>query len=267
MKKDFVHLSTKQKCALLLLACLDWGCHPRDHKDIEEKIRKRLKLQYSFDPSRLRSCIDLITDTEDAICYFSKFGLQKFSIDGSNESGELYLKFYGVLNAVFQQIYCIAEIYEVCKIHNKSDALKKLKALKIYELRNIAGSHTINYEDKAEYTPENFKRNFFRITSIQLTSKGTQIHAVDGFQNLREYNLYELIMDYNIISEEILYDACLRYMDSIFLNVESERNKLLSHYELEHFKNYDYRLLNENDKLLTRYLKRIRSKIDRNFKA
>jgi hypothetical protein len=265
MKKDFVHLSTKQKCALLLLACLDWGCHPKDHKDIEEKIRKRLKLQYSFDPSRLRGCIDLITDTEDAICYFSKFGLQKFSIDGSNETGELYLKFYGVLNAVFQQIYCIAEIFEVCKIHNKIDALKKLRALKIYELRNIAGSHTINYDDKAEYMPENFNKNFFRITSIQLTSKGTHLHAVDGFQNLREYNLYELIMDYNLISEEILYDACLKYMDSIFSDVESERNKLLSHYELEHFKNYDYRLLYENDKLLSRYLKRNRSKIDRDF--
>lgn len=269
MKKDFIHLSTKRKCGLLLLSCLDWACHPKNHSenDIEELIRKRMKFQYVFDPVRLRSCIDLIMDTEDAICYFSKFGLQKFSNDGSNESGELYLKFYGVLNAVFQQINCIVEIFEVCKIRTKLDTLKRLKELNIYELRNIAGSHTVNYEEKAEYIPENFNKNYFRITSIQLTSKGTNIHAVDGFQNLREYNLYELIMDYNIISEEILYDACIKYMDSIFSTAEAEKNKLLYHYELESFKNYDYRVLYENDKLLTSYLKRLRGKIDRDFKA
>ncbi len=267
MKKDFVDLSIKQKCALLLLSCLDWGCHPKNQIDIEERIRKRLKFQYKFDIWRLRSCIDLMEDTEEAICYFSKYGLQKFNAYDNNDIGELYLKLYGILNAVFQQISCISEIFEVCRINNKSVVNKKLRELKIYELRNIAGAHTINYKETAEYLPEDFQKNFFRITQIQLTAKGTNLHAVDGFQNLREYDLYGLIMEYNKISEEILYDTCLKYLDSIFSIAKSKKDKLLSHYELMPFKNYDYKALYENDKLLTQYLKRIRSKIDREFKA
>jgi hypothetical protein len=107
MKRDFDKVSTKKKCAMALLSCLDWGCHAKSNFDIEENIRKRLKFQYKFDTIRFRSCIDLIEDTEDAICYFSKYGLQKYNPKIDREIGELYLKLYGILNAIYLQIYCI----------------------------------------------------------------------------------------------------------------------------------------------------------------
>lgn len=265
MKRSFDENTTKEKCAMMLLSCLDWGCNTKNYEEIEESIRKRLKFQYTFDTIRFRSCIDLIGDTEGAICHFSKFGLQKFNMELGKDIGEIYLKLYGILNAIYQQIYCIVEIFEVCRIPNKLAILNKFKALKIFELRNIGGAHTINYDDKSEYIPENFKKNFFRITQCQLNSKCDNLHAVDGFGNVKEYNLYELIMEYNKLSEGILYEACLTYMDSIFSS-EIKKNKLLTHYELVPFKNYDYRSLYVNDKLKEKYIKRIKKMISREFR-
>jgi hypothetical protein len=261
MKQDFDNITVKNKCTLILLSCLDWGFNPRNHSQIEERMRKRLNFQYNFDAKRLRSCIDLIGDTEDAIRYFSKFGLHKYDPKLNTDLGEIYLKLYGILNAIYLQIYGIIEIFEVCRIPNKSATLDKLKKHKIFELRNIAGAHTINYEDRSDYIPDCFNKNFFRITQMQLNSKADNLHAVDGFDNLREYNLYELIMDYNKLSEEILYNATIKYLNSIFSTSQTKKTKLLMHYELIPFKAFNYRNLYENDKLKQSHYKRIKKRL------
>lgn len=257
MKHDFIKLSTKKKCAMLLLSCMDWGCHAKGYLEIENKIRKRLKFQYEFDIIRFRSCIDLIEDTEDAICYFSKYGLQKFSPKINDDIGEIYLKLYGILNVIYLQINTIVEIFEVCKVPDKSVIYNQLRNHTIFELRNIVGAHTINFEERAEYIPENFNKNFFRITQCQLNAKGDNLHAVDGFHHVREYNLYELVMDYNEQSEKILYNACINYMESIFKTSIHKKDELLTHYELVPFKNFDYRKLYKNDRMQKRFINAI----------
>ena len=264
MKKMFDKNTTKEKCAMLLLSCMNWGCSNvyGSEKEIENKIKKKLKFQYECDILRFRSCIDLIEDTESAIISFSSFGIEKYSKRICMDFGEKYIRLYGTLNAIYLQLNAIIELYEICKIPDKKDITSELRNHKIFELRNIMGAHTANFEDKSDYMPENFNRNSFRITQMQLKPKGDDLHAVDSFGNVREYNLYELVMSYNNLSEKILYDGCIDYMNRIFTNSIHKIKYHLSHYELLEFKNYNYRKLYKNDKLLKKHLKAFNKKID-----
>lgn len=265
MKNDFVRSSTKEKCALTLLSCLEWGCSAKWSDDIEEKIRRRLKTQYAFDAVRFRSCIDLIQDTELAILNFSRYGLQKFSSRRiNNDLGEIYIRLYGVLNSIYLQINTIIELFEVCRIPDKKHISVLLKSHKIYEIRNIVGAHTINFDDKSDYTPSDFKKNFFRITQCQLDDKGDKIHAVGGFGGVKEFNLYEMIMDYNILSEKILYDGTIKYMNSI-LNGSKHKNEILLHYGMENLKHFDYKGLYKNDNLRERQMNKLSKKFKDSF--
>lgn len=264
MGKTFYKSTTKEKCAMLLLSCMNWGCSNihGTNEEINTKIKKKLKFQHECDILRFRSCIDLIEDTESAITYFSTFGLEKFNKRIGKNFGEIYIKLYGILNAVYLQLNAIIEIYEICKIPNKKDVVSKFRNQKIFELRNIMGAHTSNFEDKSDYMPLNFSHNSFRITQMQLNAKGNNLHAVDSFGNIKEFNLYELVMSYNTLSEKILYEGCNEYMNRIFRNSISKKTELLAHYELTKFGNYDYRKLYKNDKLYRNYIKRIRQRLD-----
>lgn len=81
MKKIFHKSTTKEKCAMLLLSSMNWGCSNihGTNEEINTKIKKKLKFQHECDILRFRSCIDLIEDTESAITHFSTFGLEKFN--------------------------------------------------------------------------------------------------------------------------------------------------------------------------------------------
>ena len=265
MGTTFNRTTTKEKCAMLLLSCMNWGCSNvrGSNEEIETKIKKKLKFQHECDILRFRSCIDLIGDTENAIICFSNYGLVKYSSKIGKDFGEIYLKLYGILNAVYLQMNTIIEIFEICKIPNKKNVIEQFRSHGIFELRNIMGAHTPNFEDKSDYMPPNFNRNSFRITQMQLNAKGNNLHAVDSFKNIKEFNLYELVMSYNDLSERILYDGCNEYMNRIFSNSLSRKKELLTHYELTKFENYDYRKLYQNDKLFDKSLKKIRKKIDK----
>jgi hypothetical protein len=71
-------------------------------------------------------------------------------------------------------------------------------------------------------------------------------------------------MDYNELSEDILYNASIKYMDSIFSS-QIQRNKLFTHYELIPFTKFDYKGLYQNDKLKKRHYKRIKKDLGNDF--
>lgn len=264
MKKIFYKSTTKEKCVMLLLSSMNWGCSNihGTNEEINIKIKKKLKFQHECDILRFRSCIDLIEDTESAITHFSTFGLEKFNKRIGKNFGEMYIKLYGILNAIYLQLNAIIEIYKICKIPNKKDIVSKFRNHRIFELRNIMGAHTSNFEDKSDYMPPNFNHNSFRITQMQLNAKGNNLHAVDSFGNIKEFDLYELVMSYNMLSEKVLYDGCDEYMDRLFRNSISKKTELFTHYELTKFENYDYQKLYKNDKLYRNYIKRIRQQLD-----
>ena len=259
--KEIQNETTKEKLVRLLLTILNWGYDVEVYDDdLYAKVKKRLKLHNEYDTIRMRCCIDLIEDTENAILHICEYGLEKFNYK-SNNLGEKYLKLYGILNAVYLQMSCIIELYEILNVPNKYDVTTHFKALQIFELRNVAGSHTVNFQDNSESVPQNVKKNFFRITQMQINAKGDKLHAVDGFHNLKEFNLYELIMEYNVLSEEYLYNAMTKYYKSVLPHGNKSLDGWISENKLLDFKHFDYRKLYKNDIAQKQYLSRIRRKL------
>jgi len=268
MERIFYRSTTKEKCAKLLLSCISWGCSNvcGSKEEIDIKIKKKLKLQHECDILRFRSYIDLIEDTENAIIYFSNFGLEKFTKKVGKNLGEIYLKLYGILNAIYLQLNTIIELYEICKIPNKKSVINDFKNHEIFELRNIMGAHTPNFKDKSDYMSTKLNHNSFRITQMQLNAKGNNLHAIDSFGKIKEFDLYELVMSYNILSEKILYNGCSEYMNRIFCNSISKKRELLTYYELTKFRNYNYKKLYKNDKLYCNYIKNATTNTDNSNK-
>lgn len=156
------------------------------------------------------------------------------------------------------QISCIIELYEMFNIPNKSEVIKRLKALQIFEFRNIAGAHTVNFQDNSGLLPQNIKKNFFRITQVQINAKGDNLHVVDGFHNLREYNLYELVMEYNMLSEEYLFNAVKKYYKSILPHGHKFLDEWIAESQLFDFSHFNYRGLYKNAISMEKYLLEIK---------
>ena len=242
-------LSNKEKSAKLLLGILRWGTSIPEQADYEKKVQKRLKVLNEYDSYKIRSCVDLIEDTEFAIRNFCEYGLEKFTPNGNygRDLCEMYLKLYGVLNAVYLQAHSIIELLETMNTVHKNEKRKLLKTHKILELRNIAGAHTINFEDKSDYMPANNRKNFFRIVQSMLTPKGENILAVSVFEKSRKFNLYELILDYNRIAEKLFFESVSDYYKLVLPHGNKTLDSWILEFKLLEFEHYDYKSLYKND--------------------
>lgn len=242
-------LSNKEKSVKLLLGILRWGTAIPEQVDYEKKVQKRLKFLNEYDSLKIRSCADLIEDTEHAIRNFCEYGLGKINKEGNygRDISEMYLKLYGILNAVYLQTYSIIELFETLNTVHKNAKGKILKTHKIHELRNIAGAHTINFLDKSDYMPANRVKNIFRIVQSMLTPKGENILAVSVFGKSRIFNLYELILDFNEISEKLLFESVRDYYKLVLPHGNKILDAWILEFKLLEFEHYDYKSLYKND--------------------
>jgi len=80
-------------------------------------------------------------------------------------------------------------------------------------------------------------------------------------------NLYESCLEYNRVSEKILYDGIMEYTDKIFKNANSRKIELLNHYSLKFFNHHNYAAFYENEKLSKRHFKRISDELEKEMTA
>ena len=112
----------------------------QSEEDYKKILNRNLKFENNDDHHRLRACIDLTEDTQFAISEFYENGLKTKACN----DGEMYLRLYGVLNAIYLQMQSAIGLIELFKIPNKKKITQELKALKIIDVRNKIGAHTPN---------------------------------------------------------------------------------------------------------------------------
>jgi len=258
MHKHLKKYTTKQKVAEALLYCMQWGCSIHGTTEFDEKIQKKLKFAKKSDPLGLRSCIDLIEDTEQAIIYFCKYGLQKFDRKINHDLGEMYLKLYGILNAIYLQADAIIELYELLKVKEKGKIRNQLKSLEIFEIRNIVAAHTTTFIKN-----EKDSKIRFRISQSTIDEKCEYLLVVDEYEESKEFNLYDSIIMYNRISDEFLFNACYKYTNSLFNSAPSKAIEILKWFGIEKFKPYDYQALYKNSLAEKRFYKSFEKAIEK----
>ena len=93
--------------------------------DFDERLNKKYGIDNQLNHFIIKACVDLLEDTEYAIEDFEKFGL-----DGPTKyknTGERYLRLYGLLNAVNSQKSIVITLHEIFKVPNKKEVINKFQ--------------------------------------------------------------------------------------------------------------------------------------------
>lgn len=110
-----------------------------------QPVRELLKLNKETDWRFVCAAMDVIGDSESAIESFMRFGLEGPS--RYEDTGEKYLRLYGLLSATYVQQESVVELYRLMNVPNPKDARKKVAALSIRVLRNKLASHSVNFKN------------------------------------------------------------------------------------------------------------------------
>ncbi|MEO9952763.1 hypothetical protein [Nonlabens sp.] len=181
-----------------------------DENEYYEILKKNLKFENIDDHLRLRACIDLIEDSQNAITEFNKKGL----IPNPENQGEMYLRLYGVLNAVYLQMQAVIELLELFKMPNKKKINNEFRALKIIEVRNKIGAHTPNYNiEKGSRKTESY-----RLAQTTITKWGDQLMLFSSLDKIEKFNLKQLINEFSKLVELQLDTISAKVIKSLFPN-------------------------------------------------
>ncbi|MGJ8735026.1 hypothetical protein [Zobellia laminariae] len=190
-------------------------------QEYKENLNRSLKFSSTDDHLRLRACIDLTEDSQYAISEFYKNGL----ITNLEGQGEMYLRLYGVLNAVYLQMQAIIELIELFKVPNKKKIIGDLKGLKIIDVRNKIGAHTPNYMSKSIESPR--KTESFRLTQTSITKWGNELVIVSSFDKIEEFKLVVLMKEFTEKIEKYLDIISEKALKSLFPNKTEQRDWMM----------------------------------------
>lgn len=93
----------------------------------------------------------ILQDAQQAINSYKKYGI-RVNPD-QNDDGELFLRFYGLMNACYLQREAIVTCYDKLGIDKKSTNLENLKIAQIIGCRNKFASHSPHYDYSHSYIP------------------------------------------------------------------------------------------------------------------
>jgi hypothetical protein len=214
IEEDYKNHSNKEVFADIFLAILRYVPVKEnyDEKKYKEELQQKLKFKRLNDPDLFRGCVDLLEDTELALNDYLKYGL------GEDRLAEKYLRLYGVLSTIYQQIDVIIELVDLFNYPEKNKITEELKSLEAIKLRNKLGAHTINYQidKRKKATRENLA--FFRLAQSSITGWGENLLLVSSYDGGENVNLLQLIKDYHAHTDRILIEVCRKAIDSVFKN-------------------------------------------------
>jgi len=216
--------------------------------DFEDAFKRRLGFQSSTDWKKFRACVDLLEDTEYAIESAFQFQLGDLSIK-NNDHGELYIRLYGILNAVYLQSKAFVEISKLLHYPNPKLIDKSFKELKIYKLRGIAGSHTVDYEHDLETKKQYPKiKNIttFRILQVTLSKTGKNICAIDENNISFEFNLLDVLSEYEKLATNYLIKLIRHSIDKL-VHKKVDKLEMQNRLDIMLPNLIDYSMINKND--------------------
>ena len=190
-------------------------------KPFREEILKRLKFSKIDDWNVLCSLMDVLGDTESA-----KENFFRYNLSGPTkilDYGEQYLRLYGITNAIYLQKSALLSFIELVKLTNKKSWTNKIDSLKILELRHIVGAHTIDFMDSSG------TRNSHQLQRGSLNDR--IIQTSDSKGNFKEFNLKDLILEFNELAEEILIQATEKFINTVLKNGGEKKEKYLNKLE------------------------------------
>jgi hypothetical protein len=120
----------------------------------DKSIRQLLKLNAESDWDFLTAAMDIVGDASSAIEHVRRFGLS--GPTKYDDTGEMYLRLYGLLSATYAQQESILTVYKVMQVTHPRECRKRFDALQIRMLRHKLTAHSTGYDNREAGTVEAF---------------------------------------------------------------------------------------------------------------
>lgn len=180
-----------------------------------KEVQGRLRFEKESDWMRLCSLLDILGDTELAKENFMEFGL--LGNDARNGVAEKYIRLYGILNCIYLQRSALIHLLEVFKVPHKNTFKSKLDSISLIQLRHMAGAHTIDYSSISGAISHQISRYGMTTWEVEiLNSQG----------EFKQYDIRELIFEYNFLAEEILIKSLEKAISTIYKGNTEGRSTL-----------------------------------------
>jgi len=180
----------------------------------------KTKDRFRFDDNRglkfLNSSLDVIGDAQFAIVSFED---SKIKNGKEFNTGEQYLRIYGVLSAVYIQQQAIIKLSDLVKINELSESKKEFDKLDITFLRHCISAHPINFEiSKKKYS--------YKIDRDSINDNGN-LSIRDEENNAKIYNIFSALEEYKKIGELYLNNIATKLIKNTYKSSEVKKKELL----------------------------------------
>lgn len=162
-------------------------------KSFLSKIKERLCFDNDNGWKFLVSSLDTIGDSQFAITTFQNCKLENGE---KSNTGENYLRLYGILSAVYIQQQAILKLSDLFKIGQLEKLSTNFDSLEITFLRHCISAHPINYN-------QNGNKVSFRIDRNSLNDDGL-LNIRNELNETKTFNIFSSLNDYIVQAENCL---------------------------------------------------------------
>jgi hypothetical protein len=198
---------------------IHWDKLESQQKMFVDKIKELFKFQNSDSWSFLTSSLDTLGDSHFAIISFLNYNIDNGS---TFNTGEKYLRLYGVLSSVYIHFRSVSTLADLVKVKT-SDTELEFKKLDISFLRNAISAHPVNFD-------LNGSKTSYKVARYSVNDQG-ELDVVDAKNQITTYDLHKSLNDYIEFSEKILeqvarklienrYASALKKKEELFIQIE-----------------------------------------------
>jgi hypothetical protein len=162
----------------------------------DESPTRALRLNSEDDWSFICVAMDVVGDAAYAIENFLRFGL-----DGPTKydnTGEQYLRLYGMLSAVYLQQEAVRKLYVLMNCPTPKSVDKEFAALEVRTLRHQIASHSVDYKE-----PGSSKLSAFVPVRIGMQGFSCMVTAGRG-DSTRTVDLEEAVRAHCVVTHSVL---------------------------------------------------------------
>lgn len=184
-------------------------------KSFLTKIKERLCFDNDNGWKFLVSSLDTIGDSQFAITTFLNHKIengQKFN------TGENYLRLYGILSAVYIQQQAILKLSDLFKTGHLEKTKTDFDNLEITFLRHCISAHPINYN-------QNGSKVSFRIDRNSLNDNGL-LSIRDEFNETLTYNIFNSLNEYISNAETCLKIISIKIISNCYQTAKEKYDEL-----------------------------------------
>ena len=187
----------------------------------DKSIKTLLRLNSESDWNFLTAAMDIVDDASSAIHHIESYGLS--GPTKYRDTGEKYLRLYGLLSATYIQQQAILTIFRIMNVPKPRDAVLRFDKLEIRSLRHKLSSHGTNYRNPTTgtieaYVPLRFDLGDMKVTAVNQT----------GASHWEKVDLAKAIQSHIEAALDILDQILEKSIRTVFRGHDKKKNNFLN---------------------------------------